>query len=296
MEFNAKVLCEKGNDIIMNIMKKIPGFREVYAIKDLLLHKLDSIEQNKSSINRQLIDINQQLNISTLCNYGYCPICEEQVQFVIKGGWLRDQYFCCKCGSIPRNRAILVALNTFAPDWRNSLIHESSPGGVSLDKIKNSASGYSCSQYFPGIKSGDNHNGTMCQDLGKMSFPDNKFDIFITQDVLEHLMHPDKALSEISRVLKPGGMHIFTMPWYPELKTTRCRAKEQNGKIHYLEEQIYHGNPVDASGSLVTFDWGLDFTDFVWKNSGMTTTIYLHKDRNLGLDAEFLHVFISRKI
>jgi hypothetical protein len=74
------------------------------------------------------------------------------------------------------------------------------------------------------------------------------------------------------------------------------RAKQlDNGEIEFLEEAIYHGNPIDSKGSLVTFDWGLDFIDLIYANSGMFTTIYREKDRNKGIDGEFLEVFISRK-
>ena len=66
-------------------------------------------------------------------------------------------------------------------------------------------------------------------------------------------------------------------------------------KIEYHQKAVYHGNPIDGEGSLVTFDWGLDFTDFIFKHSGMTTIIYLEIDRKKGLDGEFLEVFISRK-
>jgi hypothetical protein len=85
------------------------------------------------------------------------------------------------------------------------------------------------------------------------------------------------------------------MPWYPKLTKTVQRAKQVGDTITYLEEPVYHGNPIDAKGSLVTYDWGLDFTDFIYKHSGMHTTIYLHENSYLGLEAEFLEVFISRK-
>jgi hypothetical protein len=109
-------------------------------------------------------------------------------------------------------------------------------------------------------------------------------------------MFPDRAFSEIARVLKPGGMHIFTIPWYPELKTSRQRAIRVNGKIEHKEKAVFHGNPVDKQGSLVTFDWGLDFTEYIYLNSGMTTTIYKEVNRSLGLDGTFLEVFVSRKL
>lgn len=48
-------------------------------------------------------------------------------------------------------------------------------------------------------------------------------------------------------------------------------------------------------GSLVTFDWGQDFIDIIYKSSGMSTIVYLQKDKRKGLDGDFLEIFISRK-
>jgi SAM-dependent methyltransferase len=226
---------------------------------------------------------------------GYCPICESHVFFIKKGDWLRDFYFCRKCNSIPRQRALVAALNLFYPDWKNLRIHESSPGGASSNFIEKNCSQYVPTHFFQDTPLGKLKNGVQCENLEEMTFEDSFFDLIITQDVFEHVMNPAAAFKEINRVLKPGGAHIFTMPWYPNLNKTVQRAKMVNGEIEFLEEPIYHGNPIDADGSLVTFDWGIDFTDYIYRNSGMFTTIYLVKNEKMGLEAEFLEVFISRK-
>jgi SAM-dependent methyltransferase len=228
-------------------------------------------------------------------NVGYCPICESKTVFIKTNEWLRDYYFCLKCRSIPRQRALITALNIFSPEWKNLKIHESSPGGPSSKYLKNNCCNYIPSQFFQNTELGNYINGIRCENLEKMTFEDCSLDLIITQDVFEHVMHPDAAFKEIRRVLKPGGAHIFTMPWYPNLNETVNRAKLNQGGIEFLEDPVYHGNPIDEKGSLVTFDWGLDFTDFIYKNSNMFTTIYLSKDKKIGLEGEFLEVFISRK-
>lgn len=45
-----------------------------------------------------------------------------------------------------------------------------------------------------------------------MSFEDNFFDVVVCAWVFEHLSNPEKALSEIYRVLKPKGVLIFLTP------------------------------------------------------------------------------------
>ena len=120
-----------------------------------------------------------------------------------------------------------------------------------------------------------------------MTFQNESFDLFITQDVFEHVMEPNKAFKEIERVLKPGGAHVFTVPWYHTLPKTLQRARINEGGIEYIEEPIYHGNPIDENGSLVTFDWGQDMIEYIYTHANMYTLVYLQKDKSLGLDAEF---------
>jgi SAM-dependent methyltransferase len=128
-----------------------------------------------------------------------------------------------------------------------------------------------------------------------MTFDDARFDLVITQDVFEHVMDPAKAFAEIARILKPGGAHIFTVPLYRGQKTV-VRATATPKGTEYLREPVYHANPVDEKGSLVVTDWGDDLLSFIEANSGMKTEIHDPRGPRLGLEAEFLEVFVSRKM
>jgi len=46
----------------------------------------------------------------------------------------------------------------------------------------------------------------------KMSFKDNSFDVVVCNALIEHVFNPDKLASEISRVLKPGGILFLDTP------------------------------------------------------------------------------------
>ncbi|PEC50266.1 SAM-dependent methyltransferase [Bacillus cereus] len=228
-------------------------------------------------------------------NHGYCVICEKETTFIEQNDWLRDHYVCFTCHSIPRQRALIHVLNTFFPKWGSYHIHESSPGGITTQLLIKNCKNYTYSQYFKNHPLGQYFQGIRCENLEDMTFPNESFDLFITQDVFEHVMEPSKAFKEIERVLKPGGAHVFTVPWYHILTKTLQRARIAKEGIEYMEEPIYHGNPIDENGSLVTFDWGQDMIEYIYKHANMYTIVYLQKDRSLGLDAEFLHVFVSKK-
>lgn len=44
------------------------------------------------------------------------------------------------------------------------------------------------------------------------------FDAVLATEVVEHLYHPDKLFSYASKVLRPGGMVVFTCPYHGYLK------------------------------------------------------------------------------
>ncbi|MBL7892786.1 MAG: class I SAM-dependent methyltransferase [Bacteroidia bacterium] len=48
---------------------------------------------------------------------------------------------------------------------------------------------------------------------GKIPFPDNYFDSVLCTEVLEHVFSIDEVLTEISRVLKPNGRFLITLPF-----------------------------------------------------------------------------------
>ena len=52
----------------------------------------------------------------------------------------------------------------------------------------------------------------VCGDITKLPFQDNAYDFVSALDVLEHVRNDELAISEISRILKNGGIAIITVP------------------------------------------------------------------------------------
>lgn len=227
-------------------------------------------------------------------NFGYCPVCEGWTLFVaMNRGWERDHYFCLRCASIPRFRALIHVLDTHLPDWQSLRLHESSPGGASSRKLARQCSRYQATHFYPDVTPGTMHEGFRCENLERQTFADESFDLVVTQDVFEHLLHPRKAFAEIARTLRPGGRHVFTVPWYSG-RDTVVRAMEEDGRVKHLLPPHYHGNPIDPNGSLVVTEWGRDLCDVIHAVSGMSTTVIRLRDRRMGI-GKFNEVFISAK-
>jgi SAM-dependent methyltransferase len=61
--------------------------------------------------------------------------------------------------------------------------------------------------------------GRVCRaDALSLPFPDHAFDRIIAAEVLEHIPDDVGAITELARVLRPGGTMAVTVPrWFPEL-------------------------------------------------------------------------------
>ena len=228
---------------------------------------------------------------------GYCPTCKKRTRFGAKKPDFREHLKCAHCRSIARERALIEVIDKYMPDWKDRIVHESSPAnrGASV-RLQEDCPGYISSQYFEGVPSGEWVDGVRCENLESLSLDESSIDLHVTQDVLEHVFHPEKVFFEIARTLAPGGMHIFTVPLVNRWKPSECRAKLSDaGEIIYLKEAEYHGNPVGDGRSLVTFDWGYDICEFIFKSCGLFTHTVLIDDLSRGIHGENLEVLVTVK-
>jgi hypothetical protein len=232
-----------------------------------------------------------------LKNSGYCPTCAQDVTFIARDPWLRDHYRCSRCGSIPRERALMATIEEYFPGWRSMSIHESSPGNRGASRrLSSECAQYIPSQFFPDKKPGSIVGKFRCENLEALTFDDESVDMHVSQDVLEHVFHPSKVFREIARTLKPGGAHIFTVPIVNKHNPSRRRARvNDDGQISHLYPPVYHGNPISNEGSLVTVDWGYDICRHVFESCGLFTHLVYIDDLSRGIRAEYIEVLITFK-
>jgi SAM-dependent methyltransferase len=229
---------------------------------------------------------------------GFCPVCERPTVFFRPFPYsrqMREYYRCVWCRSIPRYRLFNLVLQDRFPNWRKLAIHESSPGGAMSAKFARCCSGYTSSNYRPDLPSGGRDGVSRNENLQHLTFADNSFELFVTMDVFEHLPSPELAFREIARTLKPGGAHLFTVPCdFTSMTVVRASLGATGSITHHLPP-VYHGNPIDAKGSLVFRDWGRDLCDVIRAASGMETEVVRRRDVFRGIEPDLNEVYISRK-
>lgn len=227
---------------------------------------------------------------------GQCPVCAAPARFVATGPWWRDSFTCTGCGSIPRERALMLTIDRWFPCWREAVIHESSPCHRSASaRLATECPGYVGSQFFGDRAAERMVNGIRNENLERLTFADESVDLHVTQDVFEHVLDPDAAFREIGRTLRPGGMHVFTVPLVNKARPSATRATVDRGEIQHLLPPEYHGNPVGDGRALVVTDWGYDICERIQRASGLFTHVLHIDDLHHGIRAEYIEILVTVK-
>lgn len=197
---------------------------------------------------------------------GVCPLCGIESTFDGFTDNERESGTCSNCGSSNRQRQMAMMIRSLCDQAQTGPV--AFPDGYAIYNTEStgplhaalrSTGGYVFSEYFGAqYQGGEQVNGIRHEDLQALSFGENAFNLVLSSDVLEHMPRPYDAHREIFRVLKPGGRHIFTVPFYPWEALDERRAIERDGRIEYFGEKLYHGDPVrPGEGVLVWTIFGL---------------------------------------
>jgi SAM-dependent methyltransferase len=198
---------------------------------------------------------------------GFCNLCQLRTIFVCDVAadrWIRR---CCRCRSTPKYRAIVQAIEsetgeTISDYVRACRIYELSTTSPIFRKLRGH-SNYEASGYFSDMPFGEKITSFYWnQDLQKLTFPAESFDLVISSETMEHVRRPWQAFSEVHRVLKAGGIHVFTIPYRSD-RPTRPRVDSTGEEDVFLLDKIYHQDPYRPEDSLVYTDFGADLPELL---------------------------------
>jgi SAM-dependent methyltransferase len=240
----------------------------------LKLRSLEELSANPETLRIQRLQVEDTVSQAGSCQHtwelpGFCEVCGQDSLFILDWTYafqttpnFRERLLCRSCGLNNRQR---FALNWIKKQARTR------PAPVRIYLYEQITPFFRAAlRYLPECiitgseylgydkKSGLVVNGIRHEDALALSFPDAALDLIASNDVLEHVPDPQKALAESARVLAPGGAMLFSIPFYSWEKATHPRALLENGKVRHLLPEQYHGNPVSGQGSLVFHDFGWD--------------------------------------
>lgn len=92
-----------------------------------------------------------------------------------------------------------------------------------------------------------------------LSYASDSFDLVLHSETLEHVPDVCRALDELWRVLRPGGLNVFTIPVLWDRLVTRRRAQLESGVVKHILPPSYHGTPdLHGEDRLVFYEFGSD--------------------------------------
>lgn len=202
---------------------------------------------------------------------GYCTVCNRGTTFLVDLGVrfgerinLREGLVCDSCHLGNRNRLLFgtfCALPEVTQHCRIALLEEVTTFAT-IAKAR--FSDIVCSEYLgDSYVSGEsylNHGRRVRHEsITNLSYEDGEFDAIIHNDVLEHVFDYKRALTETARVLRPGGITLFTTPLfiYQDGNVLRGAPKGDGSIEHYLPPE-YHGDPWRPEGVYTFHYFGCD--------------------------------------
>ena len=119
------------------------------------------------------------------------------------------------------------------------------------------------SEYFTDTATGTVRDGVRCEDVQRLTYADASFDVITHTEVLEHVPDDSRALVELRRVLRPGGVMLFTVPLHDGVRTIE-RARLLDGRVTHLRPPAYHRDPLRSGAGILAFrDYGTDIIERV---------------------------------
>ena len=194
---------------------------------------------------------------------------------------IRENFRCTSCAASLRYREQARVILAFysrqgslhigdlvkESGFRQTRIYE--PGLIGpFRKYFQTVDNYVTSYYWSNVPIGEFSEGIQCQNLTQLTYEDSSFDLVVTSDIFEHVRRPFEGFEEINRVLKVGGMHIFSIPvQHPMRPSTVFRVDTTGDEDKHILPPHYHGAP-RGGRSLVYTDFGGDLVENL-KQSGI---------------------------
>jgi len=207
-----------------------------------------------------------------------CNICDNNLEFHLDFSHKSHEVFsfreglvCEKCKSISRDRLIIWALCNITHNEDNL---SKIPQNKEIRLLE--ATGYRghphilqkkfdyCNNSFGAWRDITTTSRPHLEsDFQHLPFKDNYFDVVISSEVFEHIRLIDKALSEVSRVLKDGGYMIMTIPYLYNHKNTVISIEPCNDlDFFYLPPSLHAGDTIEYRAYAKDFFEKLNYFGF----------------------------------
>lgn len=235
---------------------------------------------------------------------GHCPVCDRSTAFEVNTGAmfadrpnLREGLRCGHCKLTARQRLVLLAMQWEIGDKRSrsriALLERTTRLYRAAYARWPRLTG---SEYLGDQRVGGQHywwstrwwrwRRTRHESITAFSYASHSLDLLVHSDVLEHVYDTKQALLECARVLRTGGVMLFTAPFFANQHHSILRGRPlDGGRIEHLQPPEYHGDGM-ARGGIYTFhNFGWDFFEMLRASNFRRVEIGLCHASDEGLTA-----------
>lgn len=135
----------------------------------------------------------------------HCTVCGYTGRFYSGGFPLAADTICPKCLSYERHRALAIVDSEQRLFAGKEILHFAPEPSLAAYIRRQAPKSYKTADLFKS-------NVDLKLDLCNIALPDKSFDVVICSHVLEHVPDDRKAMSELLRVLRPGGLAVIMVP------------------------------------------------------------------------------------
>jgi SAM-dependent methyltransferase len=154
--------------------------------------------------------------------------------------------------------SIASVLRSHVPGLHAAAVYELSARGPLHRFLRHQAASLVSSQYIAGEAPGSEVGGVRVEDVQCLTFPSASFDVCTSTEVFEHVPNDRRAFTEMLRVLRPGGVLLFTVPLALDANTLERAAIVDGALVHLLPPE-YHRDPAAGQSKILAFrDYGVD--------------------------------------
>lgn len=188
-------------------------------------------------------------------SFDYCPLCCKNVYFI---SFCRTalETRCISCRNTCINLAMIPVIDSILPV---EYAYEMSSYGGTLEFLRKKVDCIVTSEFYPNYDLGSYFNGVRIEDVQKLTFKSNSFDLVTSNQVFEHVPDDIKGFKEVYRVLKHSGFFVFGVPLYDLGSTKQVAVLTEKG-IRFNGKPEYHGSRLEGPNSVPTF-WRHSFND-----------------------------------
>lgn len=166
-----------------------------------------------------------------------CPICGHSYRKFLPYGRInpRPNALCPHCLSLERHRLIWLYLRERTPFFKGPLdVLHVAPEQCFM-KLFEATHG---DKYITADI--ESPLAKVKMDIHRMPFEDRRFDVVLCNHVLEHVENDIQAMTEIHRVLKPGGFAILQVPFFAPVPETTVEdasiTSPREREIHFGQD------------------------------------------------------------